>query len=80
MINVDEIETTNKGRFRKLLLSMFSSGAALFVQYQAGAGINWPTMALVGVVVLSFNSSDTLEKFFDSELVDKIKSKIPGVK
>ena len=80
MLGIDEIEKTNKGRFRKLMLSAFAIGGSLFVQYTAGQPITWPVMALVFGVALSFNSSDTLEKIFNSEMVSKIKAKIPGVK
>ena len=81
---IDEIEKTNRGRFRKLLLSMFAIGGGLYVQFASGQPITWPVMALVFGVALSFNSSDTLEKMIeklgDSEIAQKIKAKIPGGK
>ena len=81
MINVtDAIEKTDKSRFRKLMLSMFSIGGGLFVQYSTGQPITWPIMALVFGVALSYNSSNTLEKIFNSDMASKIKGKIPGLK
>jgi hypothetical protein len=80
MINIDAIELTSSARFRKLALSAFAIGGGLFVQYSSGQPITWPIMALVFGVALSFNSSDTMEKFFKSDIGKALKSKLPGGK
>ena len=77
---IDMIEKTKGARFRKLALSAFAIGGGLFVQFSSGDPITWPIMALVFGVALSFNSSDTLEKIFDSEMLAKLKAKMPGGK
>jgi len=80
MLHVDEIEKTQGGRWRKLLLSALALGGMFFVAYSAGQGMTWPLMAGVGVVALAFTSTDTLDKALSSDVLKSLKSKLPGAK
>ena len=79
MLAIDEIEKTNKSRFRKLLLSFGAAGGMLYVQFASGQPITWPCAIGVALVVLAFTSSDTLEKIVPGALTE-LKGKIPGLK
>lgn len=79
MLQVEAIENTNRGRFRKLVLSFGSVGGMLYVQYNAGLPMNWPCSVGCALVVIAFTNSDVLEKAMELGL-EKLKGKLPGAK
>ena len=77
MLQVDEIENTNRGRLRKLVLSFGSVAGLLYVQYSAVQPVSWPCAVGCAVIVIAYTNSDVLEKAMEMGL-EKFKGKLPG--
>ncbi len=80
MLLVDEIEKTNRGRRRKLVLSFGSVAGLLYVQFASGQPVSWPCAVGVAVIVMAFVSDEALVQIISSGALDRLKGKLPGGK